>query len=200
MYLFTYCTHTCALHTTLKFLSPSKTNFCSHWGCMAYVDKIEAGWKGLYLELYSHCQNSEKSIKSWIWFRILRALRTWLLTGYNKKAGKVMSMRFSPLPLTSIGRSQIFADGGTLLKICHNRPTQCLHAGGKVNTITFSALNENHKHSFFHSLASADSVSQTQATAGKDPVNAKGKTMTLNIPEEEDTAAKMHTNIRHEQQ
>ena len=107
-----------------------------------------------------------------------------------------MSMRFSPLPLTSIGRGQIFADGGTLLKICHNRPTQCLHEGGKVDIITFSASNENHKHSFFHSLASADSVSQTQATAGKDPVNAKEKTMTLNIPEEEDTAAKMYTNIR----
>ena len=30
------------------------------------IDKMVAGWKGLYLELCSHCQNLEKSITSWI--------------------------------------------------------------------------------------------------------------------------------------
>lgn len=51
---------------------------------------------------------------------------------------------------------------------------------------------------FFHSLASADSSSQTQATAENNPVNAKEKTMSLNIPEKQDKAAKMYINIRQE--
>ena len=69
--------------------------------------------------------------------------------------------------------------------------------GKKVDIITFS-LNENHTHSFFHSLTSADSSSQTQATAENNPVNAKEKTMSLNIPEKQDKAAKMYINIRQE--
>lgn len=75
-----------------------------------------------------------------------------------------------------------------LLTICHNGSTQHLHGaggggGGEVDVITLSVLNENHKYSFFHSLISADSLFQTQPTAGNGPVNAKEEIMTFNTPE-----------------
>lgn len=68
-----YCVSVYILHTYLCFTHNIKISFSlenqfslplrMHGLC---IDKMVAGWKGLYLELCSHCQNLEKSIKSWI--------------------------------------------------------------------------------------------------------------------------------------